>query len=58
MGPNNLPMTKYASVETRSEDPMKWRNMKRRERRTIAPKDGVYATPHASAVRRRKKERR
>lgn len=41
-----------------SDDPIKWKNMKKKERRKMDPKEGVYARPHASAVRRRKNERR
>lgn len=37
---------------------MKWKKIKRMDSFTIAPKEGVYARPHAKAVRRRKKERR
>lgn len=33
-------------------------NMKKKDSRKIDPKEGVYARPHASAVSRRKKERR
>lgn len=45
-------------MDIRSDEPMKWTKMKRRERRRIDPNEGVYARPHARAVRRRKKERR
>lgn len=41
-----------------SDDPMKWKNMKKKDRRKMDPKEGVYASPHARAVSRRKKERR
>jgi len=58
LGPNIRPMRKYASVEMSSEVPMKCTKTKRRARRTMAPKEGAYATPHARAVRMRKKERR
>jgi len=51
-------MTKYPIVETNSDDPMKCKKMNSKERRRIAPKEGVYARPQAKAVRRRKKERR
>lgn len=37
---------------------MKWKKIKRKERRMIDPKDGAYARPQARAVRRRKKDRR
>lgn len=37
---------------------MKCTNTKRSDRRTMAPKEGVYARPQARAVRRRKNERR
>ena len=57
-GPKSRPMIKYPIVDTSSDDPMKWRKMKSRDRRTIAPKDGAYARPHARAVRSKKKESR
>ncbi|EDN06957.1 predicted protein [Histoplasma mississippiense (nom. inval.)] len=41
-----------------SEEPIKWTNIKRKDNRTRAPNEGVYARPQARAVRRRKKERR
>lgn len=37
---------------------MKCTNTNSSERRTMAPKEGVYARPQARAVRRRKNERR
>lgn len=37
---------------------MKCKKMKLKDRRRIAPNEGVYARPHARAVRRRKNERR
>ena len=45
-------------LEITRDDPMKWKNMKRKERRIIAPNEGVYASPQARPVRRRKKESR
>lgn len=41
-----------------SEEPIKWTNIKRKDNRTRAPNEGVYARPQAKAVMRRKKERR
>ena len=41
-----------------SDEPMKWKNMKKKERRKMEPNEGVYARPQASAVSKRKKERR
>ena len=41
-----------------SDEPMKWKNMKKKERRKMEPNEGVYARPQASAVSKRKKESR
>ena len=49
-------MKKYASVDTTSELPIKCRKTKMSDRRTMEPKLGEYARPHARAVSRRKKE--
>lgn len=45
-------------MDISSDDPIKWKNIKKKDRRKMDPKEGVYARPHASAVSRRKKERR
>jgi hypothetical protein len=58
LGPKSFPTMRYANVETSSDVPIKWIKTKRRDRRTMAPNEGVYASPHAKAVRRRKNDRR
>jgi hypothetical protein len=57
-GPNTRPTQKYAIVETKRDVPIKWIKIKEMQSRAIAPSVGLYARPHARAVRRRKKERR
>lgn len=57
-GPNNRPTEKYAIVEINNDEPIKCTNIKKNDRRRIAPNDGVYARPQASAVRSRKNDRR
>lgn len=58
LGPNNRPTKRYARVEISNDDPIKWTKTKSSDMRTMAPKVGTYASPHARAVRTSRNESR
>lgn len=41
-----------------NDDPIKWTKTKSSDMRTMAPKDGAYASPQARAVKTSRKESR